>query len=179
MTEYHPIMLILFIIINSGSVKTLLYIPLFVVEGGLRTTTTPFQRFHLKNGGLPEATYRLTGRARRVYHYSTLVRRISHETARPPAGIPAHGIRVRFHVAHHGGDAILGTGIWVETKAVHHHADLPGTIDRDIDTRRVIEKARADGDVHIDRWKELFAIAVTDRMMSSWMPGIISDKYSY
>ena len=50
---------------------------------------------------------------------------------------------------------ILRTGIWVETKAVHHYAELLETIDWDDETRRVIEKDRADEHGHIERWKQM------------------------
>ncbi len=50
---------------------------------------------------------------------------------------------------------ILKTGIWVETKAVHHYAELLETIDWDDDTRAVIEKDRADEHGHIDRWRNM------------------------
>jgi ubiquinone biosynthesis monooxygenase Coq7 len=53
-----------------------------------------------------------------------------------------------------GRKAILKTGIWVETKAVHHYAQLLETIDWDDETRKVIEKDQADEDGHINRWKE-------------------------
>jgi len=52
-----------------------------------------------------------------------------------------------------GRRAILKTGIWVETKAIHHYAELLDTIDWDEDTRKVIEKDQADEDGHISRWK--------------------------
>ncbi len=54
-----------------------------------------------------------------------------------------------------GRKAILKTGIWVETKAVHHYAELLKTIDWDEDTRKVIEKDQADEDGHINKWKKL------------------------
>ena len=54
-----------------------------------------------------------------------------------------------------GPKAILKTGIWVETKAVHHYAELLDTIDWDEDTRKIIEKDQADEDGHICRWKQL------------------------
>ncbi|NLT75131.1 MAG: hypothetical protein GXX98_01290, partial [Planctomycetes bacterium] len=39
-----------------------------------------------------------------------------------------------------GKKAMFKTGIWVESKAVHHYAELLETIDWDDETRRVIEK---------------------------------------
>ncbi|MHC4556558.1 MAG: demethoxyubiquinone hydroxylase family protein [Planctomycetota bacterium] len=54
-----------------------------------------------------------------------------------------------------GRKAILKTGIWVETKAVDHYAELLDTISWDEDARKVIEKNRADEDGHINRWKML------------------------
>jgi len=54
-----------------------------------------------------------------------------------------------------GTKAILKTGIWVETKAVGHYAELLETIDWDEETRKVIEKDQADEDGHINRWKSL------------------------
>lgn len=57
-----------------------------------------------------------------------------------------------------GRKAILKTGIWVETKAVHHYAELLDTIDWDEDTRRVIEKDQSDEYGHISRWKKLLGV---------------------
>ncbi len=54
-----------------------------------------------------------------------------------------------------GRKAILRTGIWVESKAVHHYAHLLETIDWDEETRTVIEKDQADEDGHINRWRKL------------------------
>jgi len=56
-----------------------------------------------------------------------------------------------------GKKAILKTGIWVETKAVHHYAELLKTIDWDEDTRKVIEKDQADEDGHINKWKKFLS----------------------
>ena len=53
-----------------------------------------------------------------------------------------------------GKKAILKTGIWVETKAVGHYAELLETIDWDADTRKVVEKNQADENGHINRWKK-------------------------
>ncbi len=52
-----------------------------------------------------------------------------------------------------GERAILRTGVWVETKAVRHYGELLETIEWDEDTRRIIEKNRADEIGHVDRWK--------------------------
>ena len=52
-----------------------------------------------------------------------------------------------------GRAAILKTGIWVETKAVNHYAQLLDAIDWDQDTRRIIEKDQADEHGHINNWK--------------------------
>ena len=54
-----------------------------------------------------------------------------------------------------GTKAILKTGIWVETKAVHHYDQLLNSIDWDDDSRKIIEKDQADEYGHIDRWKSL------------------------
>ena len=54
-----------------------------------------------------------------------------------------------------GRKAILKTGIWVETKAVHHYDELLNSIDWDEDSRKVIEKDQADEYGHINRWKQL------------------------
>jgi ubiquinone biosynthesis monooxygenase Coq7 len=54
-----------------------------------------------------------------------------------------------------GATAMLKTGIWVESKAIHHYDDLIRTIEWDNDTRRIIEKDRVDEDEHIDRWNKL------------------------
>ena len=54
-----------------------------------------------------------------------------------------------------GTKRILKTGIWVETKAIHHYDELLQTIDWDGDTRARIEKNQADERGHIDRWIKL------------------------
>lgn len=54
-----------------------------------------------------------------------------------------------------GKKMMLRTGIWVETKAVHHYAKLLKEIDWDDDTRKIIEKDAADETGHINRWKKL------------------------
>jgi ubiquinone biosynthesis monooxygenase Coq7 len=61
-----------------------------------------------------------------------------------------------------GKKAILKMGIWVETKAVHHYAELLNTIDWDEDTRKVVEKDQADENGHISTWKRL--------LESNWKP---------
>ncbi|MGQ3683417.1 MAG: demethoxyubiquinone hydroxylase family protein [Candidatus Loosdrechtia sp.] len=50
---------------------------------------------------------------------------------------------------------ILRTGIWVETKAVHHYAKLLEDVEWDADVRQMIEKDQNDEDGHINRWKTL------------------------
>ncbi len=56
-----------------------------------------------------------------------------------------------------GTEAILKTGIWVETKATHHYDEFLRTIEWDDETRRIIEKDRADEDEHITRWSKLLS----------------------
>jgi len=51
-----------------------------------------------------------------------------------------------------GPKAILSLGVWVETKAVAHYAELLESIEWDEETRRMIEKDQADEDLHISRW---------------------------
>jgi demethoxyubiquinone hydroxylase (CLK1/Coq7/Cat5 family) len=52
-----------------------------------------------------------------------------------------------------GSRCILKTGVWVESKAVHHYARLLADIEWDEDTRAIIEKDQADESGHIERWK--------------------------
>jgi ubiquinone biosynthesis monooxygenase Coq7 len=54
-----------------------------------------------------------------------------------------------------GKKAILKTGIWVETKAIHHYGQLLEKINWDDDTRAIVEKDQADEHGHIQHWKEL------------------------
>ena len=54
-----------------------------------------------------------------------------------------------------GSKAILGLGVWVETKAVAHYAELLETVEWDEETRRMIEKDQADEDLHISRWSAM------------------------
>jgi demethoxyubiquinone hydroxylase (CLK1/Coq7/Cat5 family) len=54
-----------------------------------------------------------------------------------------------------GVNMILKTGIWVETKAVDHYAELLETVEWDAETRRIVEKDQADEGGHINRWRTL------------------------
>ena len=54
-----------------------------------------------------------------------------------------------------GVNAILRTGIWVESKAVDHYAALLETVPWDDETRAVVEKDQADEHGHISRWRTL------------------------
>jgi len=54
-----------------------------------------------------------------------------------------------------GKKKILKTGIWVETKAVHHYTELLKTIEWDDDTRKMIIKNQSDEVGHINSWKKL------------------------
>ena len=54
-----------------------------------------------------------------------------------------------------GTRAILKTGIWVESKAVAHYAELLEAAPWDDQTRRIIEKDQADEDGHIQNWTRL------------------------
>ena len=56
-----------------------------------------------------------------------------------------------------GPRTILKTGIWVETKAVHHYGELLETIEWDDETRTVIEKDREDETIHIRHWETLLS----------------------
>lgn len=58
-----------------------------------------------------------------------------------------------------GKKAILKTGIWVESKAVNHYAELLENIEWDDATRTIIEKDQADEDGHINRWKTMLETA--------------------
>lgn len=54
-----------------------------------------------------------------------------------------------------GKKAMLALGVWVETKAVAHYAELLEHIEWDEDTRKMIEKDQADEDLHISRWSSM------------------------
>jgi ubiquinone biosynthesis monooxygenase Coq7 len=54
-----------------------------------------------------------------------------------------------------GPKTILKIGIWVETKAVKHYAELLETVDWDEQTRKMIEKNQADEDGHVNRWQNM------------------------
>jgi demethoxyubiquinone hydroxylase (CLK1/Coq7/Cat5 family) len=60
-----------------------------------------------------------------------------------------------------GMKAMLKTGIWVESKAVRHYAELLEAVEWDDQTRKIIEKDQADEDGHISRWKRLLQAAST------------------
>jgi demethoxyubiquinone hydroxylase (CLK1/Coq7/Cat5 family) len=52
-----------------------------------------------------------------------------------------------------GKEAVLKAGVWVETRAVRHYAELLRNVDWDEDTRKVVEKNQADEEGHIRRWQ--------------------------
>lgn len=52
-----------------------------------------------------------------------------------------------------GTKRILKTGIWAETKAVHHYDKLLAGAEWDDETRAFVEKDQADEYGHIERWK--------------------------
>jgi ubiquinone biosynthesis monooxygenase Coq7 len=54
-----------------------------------------------------------------------------------------------------GKKAMLKLGVWVETKAVAHYAELLEHVEWDEETRQMIEKDQADEDLHISRWSAL------------------------
>ena len=54
-----------------------------------------------------------------------------------------------------GRRAVLRTGIWVESKAVTHYAELLKEVPWDDETRRMIGKDAADEEGHITRWRSL------------------------
>jgi demethoxyubiquinone hydroxylase (CLK1/Coq7/Cat5 family) len=58
-----------------------------------------------------------------------------------------------------GTKAICKTGIWVESKAVHHYAELLETIEWDEATRKILEKDQADEDGHVQRWRSMLEAA--------------------
>jgi ubiquinone biosynthesis monooxygenase Coq7 len=66
-----------------------------------------------------------------------------------------------------GRSAILKMGIWVETRAVQHYAELLDSIDWDQDARKIIEKDQADEDGHINRWKKLLQ---SSKETEDWYP---------
>ena len=65
------------------------------------------------------------------------------------------GFKLGFFSRLLGRTALLKTGIWVESKAVHHYNEFLNTIDWDDDTRSVIIKDQADEYRHLERWKAL------------------------
>lgn len=65
------------------------------------------------------------------------------------------GFTIGFTSRLRGKKAVLRAGIWTESKAVHHYGKLLETIEWDDETRRVVEKNRADEQAHIDRWQRL------------------------
>jgi demethoxyubiquinone hydroxylase (CLK1/Coq7/Cat5 family) len=54
-----------------------------------------------------------------------------------------------------GERAILKAGIWTETKAVRHYANLLAAVDWDDEMRAIILKNQADEAGHIARWRKL------------------------
>ncbi len=50
---------------------------------------------------------------------------------------------------------VLKTGIWVEKNAVVHYGHLLNSVKFDEDTRKMVEKDRADEQCHIETWQEI------------------------
>ena len=50
---------------------------------------------------------------------------------------------------------VLRTGIWVESKAVHHYGELLDGAEWDEETRSVIDSDRQDEVLHVEQWKSL------------------------
>ena len=57
-----------------------------------------------------------------------------------------------------GAKAVLKTGIWVESKAVAHYAELLKAAPWDEPTRHVIEKDQSDEDGHIQTWRRMLGV---------------------
>lgn len=51
-----------------------------------------------------------------------------------------------------GKKAVLKLGVWVESKAVAHYAELLEHVEWDEETRKMIGKDQADEGLHISRW---------------------------
>lgn len=73
----------------------------------------------------------------------------------------ALGIVFGFTSRLRGPKAILKMGIWVESKAVTHYAELLEAADWDEPTRQTIARDAGDEQVHIDTWKKLLADLTT------------------
>lgn len=65
--------------------------------------------------------------------------------------------------------AVLKTGIWVETKAVHHYSELMKAADWDEETLRILDKDRADEEGHIQTWKRMLQ-ALNESTTQKGMP---------
>ena len=65
------------------------------------------------------------------------------------------GLVFGFFSRMRGRTAILKMGIWVETKAVQHYGELLEGVPWDEDTRRIVEKNRADEQGHVTRWRQM------------------------
>jgi len=81
-------------------------------------------------------------------------------------GIPPSRLRWRFWIVGHvigmgsrlmGERRILRTGIWAEKKAVVHYGEFLEAVEWDDETRRMIEKDRADEVSHVERWTQFLA----------------------
>ena len=68
------------------------------------------------------------------------------------------GFKIGFFSRLLGKKTILKTGIWVETKAVRHYAELLRSIEWDEETRRIVEKNQADEKGHIRQWKSFLEL---------------------
>ncbi len=55
-----------------------------------------------------------------------------------------------------GEEAVLRTGIWVETKAVRHYDELLESVPWDEETKEIVQSNQADEYRHIEIWKSFF-----------------------
>jgi ubiquinone biosynthesis monooxygenase Coq7 len=138
---------------------------LAAIRKGLRTLhtlelmATTIYRFQIKTGTRDDLNLRLiAAMCNEMTHYQDFQIKLAEYGFKPCPFRWMYGIvgfAFGFGSRLLGPKAILKTGVWVESKAVHHYAELLATIDWDDDTRKVIEKDQADEAGHIGRWKSL------------------------
>jgi ubiquinone biosynthesis monooxygenase Coq7 len=138
---------------------------LAAIRKGLRTLhtlelmATTIYRFQIKTGAQDDMNLKLiAAMCNEMTHYQDFQVKLAEYGFKPCLFRWMYGIvgfAFGFGSRLLGPRAILKTGVWVESKAVHHYAELLQTIDWDDDTRRVIEKDQADEAGHIGRWKSL------------------------
>lgn len=124
----------------------------------LETMATAIYRSQIRHGGSEVDRQLLAGMLNEMTHRQDFEVKLYEYGCRP--GMTRHvywviGWALGTFSRLFGQSVMLKADIWFERRAVRHYSKLLGSIAWDHDTRRVLEKDRADEYEHINRWRHL------------------------